>query len=69
MTLPKSVLLGHNEIQLKTIDSGVALDVGDQQGSYSYRTNTIYLDESFIFSARTVRLTLINKCKISILIL
>ena len=58
MTLPKSVLLGHNEIQLKTIESGVALDMGDQQGSYSYRTNTIYLDEEQLQGASGVDLVL-----------
>ena len=58
MTFPKNVLLGHNTIQLKTIASGVALDMGDQQGSYSYRTNTIYLDEDQLQGASGVDLIL-----------
>ena len=45
LKLQKKVKLNHVEITLKLIESGVALDMGDQQGSYSYRTNTIYLDE------------------------
>ena len=45
LKLPNKIKLNHSEITLKLIESGVALDLGDQQGSYSYRTNTIYLDE------------------------
>ena len=43
--LPTKISLGHTDINIKLIESGVALDIGEQQGSYSYRTNTIYLDE------------------------
>ena len=45
LKLPNKIKLNHSEITLKLIESGIALDMGDQQGSYSYRTNTIYLDE------------------------
>ena len=58
MTLPKRVQLGHNTIQLKTIESGVALDIGDQQGSYSYRANIIYLDEERLEGSQGVELLL-----------
>ena len=40
------------------MESGISLDIGDQQGSYSYRTNTIYLDEENLEGAPGVDLVL-----------
>ena len=56
--LPVKIKLGFNEITLKKMESGISLDIGDQQGSYSYRTNTIYLDEDNLEGAPGVDLVL-----------
>ena len=56
--LPTKIKLGFNEITLKKMESGISLDIGDQQGSYSYRTNTIYLDEENLEGAQGVDLVL-----------
>ena len=54
--LPTKIKLNHSEITIKKIESGVALDMGDQQGSYSSRTNTIYLDKEQLEGAAGVDL-------------
>ena len=56
--LPTKIKLNHSEITIKLIESGVALDMGDQQGSYSSRTNTIYLDKEQLEGAAGVDLIL-----------
>ena len=56
--LPTKISLGHTDINIKLIESGVALEIGEQQGSYSYRTNTIYLDEERIEGAAGIDLVL-----------
>ena len=58
LKLPNKIKLNHSEITLKLIESGVALDMGDQQGSYSSRTNTIYLDKEQLEGAAGVDLIL-----------
>jgi len=56
--LPTKIKLNHSDIIIKKIESGVTLDMGDQQGSYSSRTNTIYLDREQLEGAAGVDLIL-----------
>jgi hypothetical protein len=58
--LPKVVDISYHTITFKLLDQQVALEVGDQQGSYVARDQVIFLDESIIEQggARAVSLVL-----------
>ena len=46
--LPETIDVSYHTLKVKLLDSDVALEVGDQQGSYDARGQTIYLDRGII---------------------
>ena len=57
---PETVEVSYHTIKFNLIDSQIALEVGDQQGSYSARDQVIFLDQQIIQDggARAVSLVL-----------
>tara|TARA_B100001996_G_scaffold201803_1_gene154502 strand:+ start:10146 stop:10484 length:339 start_codon:yes stop_codon:yes gene_type:complete len=46
--LPDTIDVSYHNLKVKLLDSQVALEVGDQQGSYDARGQTIFLDSGII---------------------
>ncbi len=51
MKFPKEIKLGCFTIKIKILDSSLAYEVAEQQGSYLEKTNTIYLSEDIFDDA------------------
>ena len=56
LKFPDTISVSYHDLQIVLLEPDVALEVGDQQGSYASREQKIYLDRSIIEEGGAVRL-------------